>query len=242
MPSACGPLARLRSRYREVGPANAALLGLNCLLQSVHPRLAVARYHLMAQPVPEAPLLRGRERSLVVRSLRPDDPALARRRPGPDRRPEERRLHEDAYCLGAFRPGEERLLGFIRLLSGAHREDEHRCLLRPPADPRCVLDVDVYVFPHARGGFVFAHLWDAANAWLRRQGVEWTLSRISAFNANSLRAHQRLGAQRVGDLYFLQMGALEILLTGQRPFVAVSRPRGRPPEITIHPPGPGLQP
>ncbi len=228
------PLPRLVAHCRELGVGNAALLAINRLLRRLHPHLGVARYYLMAQPVVDRPWLPRRGHGLEIRILRPGDPALATLpRPAPRL---ERQPRGEAVCFGAFRPGAAQPLGHLWLLPGRHREEEHRCLLRAPPSPRCILDVDVYVAPEARGGFVFAHLWDTANAWLREHGVQWTLSRISAFNPGSLRAHQRLGARRVGSLFFVQAGTLEILLTGRRPFVAISRSRSKAPEITIHPP------
>ena len=36
-------------------------------------------------------------------------------------------------------------------------------------------------------------LWGKANQHLRNEGVEWSFSRISAFNPGSLHAHSKLG-------------------------------------------------
>lgn len=83
---------------------------------------------------------------------------------------------------------------------------------------------------------MFAELWRAADAVLQAHGIAWSLSRISAYNGSSVRAHQRLGARRIGSLYFLQMGDREMLLTGHPPFLALSRRGGRYPIVTLRPP------
>ncbi|WP_019625802.1 hypothetical protein [Thioalkalivibrio sp. ALJT] len=227
-------LHRFRSRRRELGLANALLLGLHGALKHVNDRLGLARYYLVAQPVGHLRAPAARQSDLQVRDITNDPDAL-------ERLPRTRaqvhyRLEQGGICLAAFAHGEEQMLGFIWLLFGPYNEDEHRCVLRPAGQPPSALDVDVYVFPEARGGLVFAELWRAADRALQARGIAWSLSRISAYNASSLRAHERLGARRIGSLYFLQLGGLEVMLTGRPPFIAFSRPEGPPPSVTLRPP------
>lgn len=227
-------LYRFRNRRRELGLANALLLGLHGSLKHLSDRLGLARYYLLAQPVGHLRAPGARPGGLQVRDIT-DDPHTLERLP---RSPEQvrYRLGQGGICLAAFADGEDRMLGFIWLLFGPYDEDEHRCTLQPAAHPPSALDVDVYVFPEARGGLVFAELWRAADRTLQDRGIVWSLSRISAYNASSLRAHERLGAERIGSLYFLQLGSAEIMLTGRPPFLALSRPGGRQPSVTLHPP------
>ncbi len=227
-------LDRFRSRRRELGLANALLLGLHGALKQMSDRLGLARYYLLAQPVGQLRAPASRHGRLQVRDItdEPDTLESLPRTPTQVRY----RLDQGGICLAAFADGEDRMLGFIWLLFGPDHEDEHRCVLRPAGHPPSALDVDVYVFPEARGGRVFAELWLAADRALQARGIAWSLSRISAYNASSLRAHERLGARRIGSLYFLQLGALEVMLAGRPPFVAFSRPGGQPPSITLHPP------
>lgn len=210
------------------------------MLQRVSDRLGLARYYLLAQPVGRLHAPAARKSDLLVRDITRDAEALAKL---PRTREQVRyRQNQGGLCLAAFAPHEERMLGFIWLLFGPYHENEHRCILRPTEDPPSALDVDVYVFPEARGGLVFAELWRAADRVLEARGVAWSLSRISAYNGSSLRAHQRLGARRVGSLYFLQFGRREVLLTGHPPFLTISRAGGRYPVVTLRPPresGPG---
>ncbi|WP_244270862.1 hypothetical protein [Thioalkalivibrio sp. ALJ1] len=228
-------LQRFRSRRRDLGLANALLLGLHGALQRLNDHLGLARYYLLAQPVGQMHASGNRPGRLQIRDITEDPAALAQL----PRATEQVRYRQEhgGVCLAAFAAnGETHMLGFIWLLFGPYHENEHRCVLQPPPDASCALDVDVYVFPEARGGLVFAELWQAADRALQERGIEWSLSRISAFNGSSLRAHERLGARRIGSLYFLQLGRSELLLTGRPPFLALTRPDGHVPTITLHPP------
>lgn len=227
-------LHRFLDRRRELGLTNALLLALNGGLRRLNQRLGVARYYLIAQPVGQPGRFGNQRARFDVREITRDAEALQ----ALPRSAEQIRYRQTAggICLGVFPREGGAMRGFIWLLFGPYQEDEHRCVLQPPPAPPCALDVDVYVFPEARGGLVFAELWRAADRALQERGIEWSLSRISAFNGSSLRAHQRLGARRIGSLYFLQLGHAELLFTGRRPFLALSRPRGPAPAITLHPP------
>jgi hypothetical protein len=84
-----------------------------------------------------------------------------------------------------------------------------------------VWDFDVYVAPEFRLGRLFARLWDFTNSELRAQGFRWTISRISAFNPESLAAHSRLGARRLGSAMFLVAGPLQVSFASLPPYVHV---------------------
>jgi hypothetical protein len=86
----------------------------------------------------------------------------------------------------------------------------------------------------------FLRLWDATNAYLRERGIEWTISRISAFQARSQAAHRRLGAQRVASALFLCLGAIEIAFFTRWPYAWLSLGARSRPELFIDAPGRGL--
>ena len=210
------------------------LLAIHGALNRLSGRLGLAHYYLLAQPVGPLTALSRRESRLEVRDIT-DEPDALRRLPRPEEQMRVRR-ENGGICLAAFAREEGHMLGFIWLLFRPYHEDEHRCILHPAAQPPTALDVDVYIFPEARGGMAFAELWRAAGRTLEARGISWSFSRISAYNASSLRAHQRLGARRIGSLYFLQLGGVEIMLTGRSPYLAVSRPGGPQPTVTLAPP------
>jgi hypothetical protein len=146
-----------------------------------------------------------------------------------------RRFADGAVCFGATQEGV--LIGFIWLKHQYYEEDEVRCRFVPRPAAKAAWDFDVYVDPAFRMSRTFLRLWDAANAYLRDQGIEWTMSRISTFHAKSQAAHRRLGAQPVAGALFLCLGAIEISFFTQWPYAWVSLgPRSRP-VVTIDAPG-----
>lgn len=137
------------------------------------------------------------------------------------------RYRMGAVCLAAEKQG--RFMGFVWLKAAEYPEDEVRCryVLEPAAT--AAWDFDVYVEPAFRYGRTFARLWECANDWLRERGYRWSLSRISAFNPESIAAHRRLGTRRIGSAIFLRFGRGQIALFDRAPFVHVGwRPEQAP--------------
>lgn len=144
------------------------------------------------------------------------------------------RFSRGARCLKASRRGE--FQGFVWFQPGAYEEDEVRCRFVPRPEQRAVWDFDVYVAPSARGGLAFARLWQAYCEVLSREGVEWSISRISAFNAPSVAAHGSLGAVRVGTACFLALGPVQLMLASTAPFVYCSMGGDRRPVMQVRAP------
>ena len=179
----------------------------------------IFRYYFVAQPVPTASFLPSRlGQSIEIRKLQPDDAALSDL--PIDASVLQYRFDQDAVCFGAFQG--EAIIGCLWLCLSAYNEDEVRCSYRLEPEKSTAWDFDVYVAPASRGGFAFLRLWDAANAYLRERKVDWSLSRISAFNPDSLSAHQNLGARRFASAIFFQLGKLQLMVSSLRPFVHLS--------------------
>ena len=211
--------ASVAHALKRLGWANGLLyLGARGLARVSRGHIRLVKYYFVAQSVPQGTLLAARKGSLSIAPVEPGD-ALTKQFP----RPEDviaRRFAEGAVCLAVC--SRQRFAGFIWLKLGPYEEDEVRCrYLTLPAD-RTAWDFDVYVDPAFRMGRAFASLWDAANALLRERGVAWTLSRISAFNPDSLRAHARFGVRRIGVATFVCVGALQLMVASACPFVHVS--------------------
>lgn len=141
------------------------------------------------------------------------------------------RFRQGARCLVASRSGD--FQGFLWYQPGPYEEDEVRCCFVPQPARRAVWDFDVYVVPSARGGLTFARLWQGCYEALSSAGVEWSISRISAFNAPSVAAHATLGAVHVGTACFLCVGALQITAATVAPFLHCSLSRDRRPVIVV---------
>jgi hypothetical protein len=189
-------------------------------------RLRIVRYRIVAQPVPDRVWVTGPPATgFAIRRIDAGDP-LTRSFP----RPAEviaRRFADGAVCFAATRG--EALVGFIWLKHESYEEDEVRCRFVPRPSAKAVWDFDVYVDPTFRMSRAFLRLWDATNAYLRERGIEWTMSRISAFQVRSQAAHRRLGARPVASALFLCLGAIEISFFSTRPYAWLSLgPRSRP--------------
>ena len=76
----------------------------------------------------------------------------------------------------------------------------------------------------------------AVDAHLAEQGIQWSFSRISAFNAASTGAHARLGTVDCGSATFLCVGALQLALLTTPPFVHLSFSNRQRPSMRLAPP------
>jgi hypothetical protein len=112
--------------------------------------------------------------------------------------------------------------GFLWLSFGHYFEDEVRCQYELTNTRNCAWDFDVYVDPAFRMGRTFSRLWDTANHYLADRGIIWSLSRISAFNAMSLRSHSRLGAIQIHTATFICCGPFQLAWFNTRPFLHLS--------------------
>ena len=98
-----------------------------------------------------------------------------------------------------------------------------------------VFDFDFYLFPEHRMGLAFAALWNGANAFLSRNGIRYTFSRLTRFNVASRRAHQHLGWKLVGRALFLQLGRFEMMLATLAQFVTFSVAAAQRVRLTLGP-------
>lgn len=224
-------LSRIQSAIKRLGMVDALLYVCAVSLRRVSGRRArLISYILVAQPVAKSDrLATGRGKSIEVTQLDPDNiRKLTQPRPAEII---EFRLRQGAVCFGAF--SNSTMVGFIWLVRPAYDEDEVRCRFEPVPADRCAWDFDVFVDPAHRIGPAFMRLWDAANRWLRDQGVDWTMSRISSFNAVSVHSHRRLGAHLVGRAVFVRMGRLQLMISSLRPFIHASSVPTRVPVLQV---------
>lgn len=226
-------LHKLRTNVRDLGAANSAFYALRRAAGKLGGGAAVHRYALVVQPIPPGPLLPpGRARSTVIRPVAPGDPALAAMPLTEDVL--RYRFDQGAACFGAFRDGE--MVGCLWLRLGPYLEDEVRCRFVPLPAGRSAWDFDVYVVPGLRAGLTFARLWDAANDYLRAQGITRSFSRISVFNAASLASHRRLGARTLGTATFVRLGRWQVMVASLPPYLHLSTRPGAVPEIRLRAP------
>ena len=227
-------LDNIRRRWRSAGVAMTAFFLFRRLMMALSFRTVVLQFfYLFVQPVRATPLLSERMRSGLI--IRPLDPSEAQKATFVDPLSVvTERLERGDICLAAFRS--DNLVGYIWLHFGPFKDTTSRCYFIPTPPDRVSWDLDIYIVMSERGGVVLVALWDAANELLRSKGCDWTASWISAFNGPSLRAHERLGARRVGTVVFLRLGFFQITAVTPRPFIHISFDPDRIPTIAVSAP------
>jgi hypothetical protein len=178
--------------------------------------ISVYRYQFVVQPVAPG-AMRASPGKLAMRPIT----SLAEL-PADYPRPREvvaARFRQGGYSIAAWK-GDE-LAGILWYQLGAYQEDEVRVRYCLPS-PRACWDYDVFVHPGMRLGTAFCRLWDEANRRLHERGIEWTCSRISAFNPASLRAHARIGAVPMGSATFFRLGRWQLMLASRPPYCHLS--------------------
>lgn len=202
-------LAAIKRTFRELGPLDAVLYYLSeVMLRASGRRARIVRYCLVAQPVPESPLLSRPDANTLIRRILSGDPLIS----AFPRAPEiiDMRLARGDICLAATVKGQ--FAGFLWIAFNAYDEDEVRCRY-DLVGKDISWDYDVHVEPAFRLGRTFLRLWDAANELLRDNGIRWSISRISAFNTTSLNSHARLGTRLLGKASFVVLGPLQLSFT-----------------------------
>jgi hypothetical protein len=207
---------RFRHTILELGWLNGFLYALGRGLAAIsRGRVRLYRYYFVAQPIPDKRWLSPkRGAALQVRRVTESD-SLSKEFP----RPEwaiPYRFKQGAICLAELKAGE--CIGFLWFTMGPYQEDEVRCRYVPFPEGKSAWDFDVYLHPEHRNGIAFLKLWDEANTFLAARGICWSLSRISAFNKNSIFSHARMGAKRIGIATFLSIGSFQICAATAKPY------------------------
>ena len=223
---------KITGPFREFGTAAGLLYAIDRVLSSLSSRLHLYVYELMVQPITDKPLIPRRfNKQLEIREINAGDPEIALM----PVRPEVMlaRLAQNATCLGAFDKGV--LIGYMWFCDKTYDEDEVRCTYVLGREQESVFDFDFYLFPEHRMGLGFVSLWNGANAFLCRQGIRYTFSRLTRFNVASRRAHQHLGWELVGRELFLQMWRIEVMFATLFPYDHISVTKAGRVRLTLRP-------
>lgn len=224
-------IRQLKTSIRQLGIVNGLLYALGRFLHQVsRGRWCLIRYYIVAQPIPSPPTPTCRPSpSSSIERITADDPICAA-----FPRPKEviaQRFANGHTCLVAKVKGE--FAGFLWYAHNFYEEDEVRCRFELANPAESVWDYDVHVEPAYRMGRTLARLWDAANGALEKEGKRWSFSRISAFNAHSLAAHDHLGIRQLETLSFVCLGGLQLSLRAQWPYVHLCTPRSQHPILQL---------
>jgi hypothetical protein len=142
-----------------------------------------------------------------------------------------RRFEAGAVCFLARREGQ--VVGQLWISTRPYTEPFHRAEFSVFPAGQAAWDFDMAIVDDARNGFVFARLWEACRVYLSSKGVRYTYSRVSAFNAASLRAHARLGMMRIHTMTYLSVGSIELMVANVAPYVCVSWSNTSVPRVTL---------
>lgn len=225
---------KLRTLFRDLGARDGILYLMQRLLCRLPGDPALLKYYLIAQPVTALPATTPGSTNYRFRYVEQSEYEL-------DWFPRpthvvHARFEQGARCLVGF--DGPKAIACLWYIKGPYMEDTVRCRFTPDSatDTACAWDFDVYVLPEYRLGRAFACLWQSALLSMQQQGLSWTMSRINAFNVQSLRSHRRLGALTVGQALFFRLGRLQMTWSGT-PVHAKSKhfslSRSHVPEITV---------
>lgn len=206
-------IKKSRSLVKELGVGNAIMYICHAALQKIHPKMGLYSYYFYSQSLVEsfnATMNTGKnefswlvENHHILQDL-PRPPEII-----------EQRFSEGSRCFVASVGGMFR--GCIWIAPKRYLEDEVRCDFNFAESD--VWDFDVYVVPKYRIGRLFVQMWNTASCELMQQGVQNSISRISAYNRNSISSHEKLGAKRLGKASFLCFGTVQLYIGGRAPFL-----------------------
>ena len=131
----------------------------------------------------------------------------------------ESRFAQGAKCLIVKQ--DNNFLACLWLVESKYIEDEIRATYYFPGNS--AWDFDVFVTPKKRLTPLFAILWDLADIWMNERNINYSLSRISAHNHNSLRAHEAAGARPIGWALAIKLNDWQFAVSSHTPKFHLSR-------------------
>lgn len=212
-------ITQFRQLINDIGWINTVWYCVKRVLITFTPRLKLYRYILVAQPIPEEYILPLASSPFSIRHI-----AATEYQFGWFPRPASVilwRYEQSAQSIVAFHKG--KAIGCLWYVLGPYSEDEVRCRFFPTPESTTAWDFDIYVDPKYRLGRTFIYLWSAANKRLKNNRIQWTMSRIDAFNPQSLRSHEKLGAHKIGSAVYICGKKTQLTLSTLPPYIHFSR-------------------
>ncbi len=230
-------MRKLLRNTTELGVINGVLYSLNRAVYKLTRTNIIHRYYFYAQPVLQKNIVPARiGKKYSIREVKWGDPITHS-----FNRPLDvikSRYDQGAICFCAEKSN--KLAGFIWLMKGIYVEDEVRCNFSPLPRDSNAWDFDIFICPEDRLGIAFAIIWQHANAWLTQENYQWTSSRVSAFNAASIRSHSRLGAIKVSTGTYITLGSIQFAFFSKPPYCHISLGQRNSPTFEIQAPSIGM--
>jgi len=142
------------------------------------------------------------------------------------------RFNQKTSCVMAIQ--EQEVTACAWFTESSYQEDEVRCTFDFSHLPNHVWDYDVYVIPKYRVGRLFLRLWRQVEMYWQDKGKTASLSRISAFNQNSVTSHEKLGAKRLASACFLCVGNIQLMVSSTAPYINLSCSTNSRPTIKVN--------
>ena len=144
-----------------------------------------------------------------ARLLAFSDPQISgfTRRPGEI----EARFSAGGRCLALFR--DDMMVAWLWFRKATCEDPAYPIRVHFGSASSSCWDYDVYVAPSARLGRAFSVLWHAAIHEMTLLEISHTFSAISRFNDASIRSHERLGAESIGNFVYFRVGTLKVMLS-----------------------------
>lgn len=224
----------LRHYVDQFGGLDAALYILDRLFARLPLPIRLTKFYVVAQPVSEKPLFPEHRAKHIVCELIPELAVDRKEHPCP--RPVSviaARYLQSAACIGAYANGA--FAGCLWLVKERYEEDVVRCTFLLPSK-NSIWDFDAYVDPEYRMSPVFLKLWNHAYQVMREENIQWSISRISAFNAESRKVHGRMGAIDIAAITFIRIASWQLTFSGSKPYLHVSLSDKSIPVFEVAPP------
>lgn len=224
-------LSNLSEAFKRYGVLNGLLYLINrAYSRMTHRNAVIHRYYFVGIPTNVSIPMPKRLGLEYRTNLLQEDQILNLDVPRP-RAVLENRIGGQSQCLAVYRKNE--FAGFIWFRDDSYMEDEVNCRYIMPANQFAVWDYDMYIVPKFRNTAAFLKIWQDTVSLLQRSGKRWSISRISAFAPESLRAHLRLGAIPLGSAFFINMIGFQLMLSNVRPYFHLTWRNKYIPEVKI---------
>jgi len=177
------------------------------------------RFKVVAVPGADLPAM---PRGYTWRALGPADLAGRTIDVGPE--VQRARFAEGLDCLGVL-DAKGGLVGVTWVGKRSHEDAQYGLRYVLPAT--AAWDTGLWVPEEKRMTRAFSAVWAAVGEWLRREGLDCTMSSIADYNVESITSHRRLGARDLHTVIVLRLGSLQLTF-GARPWVHYPARRSLP--------------
>ncbi|MCG8611333.1 MAG: hypothetical protein MI864_12440 [Pseudomonadales bacterium] len=225
-------ITKLKNMIAELGWVATLLYTIDRVLHRVSERMGCYFYYFYQQPLTERKLpvpTRKVYDFYWLSALNEQIQLLPRPLPVL-----ENRFAQGATCIVAQKEEDQSFLGCAWFAFNVYQEDEVYCIYDFQQCTGAVWDYDVYITPEQRMTRLFLRLWQNAERELVDQGFSSSLSRISAYNAQSVNSHEKFGAKRIGWAVFFKFFKLQVTITSKAPYIGVCFGFHNQPVIRFH--------